>query len=372
MQLQVTDGFAAAEAKKAYHRAYELCRQSPDSAPMFPVLWGLWLYSKVRSELSRAQEMANELKHLAIQLCDPDLAVQAHQALGMTAFCRGRPAEAQGHVEQVSSLYHPERHRTHSFLFGQDPAVMCKSYGAVALWLMGYADQAARQIEEAIRMSRTLSPSSQAIALHFAAKVHQLRRDSSQVLRYSDESRAISSEHGFSFWFAGSSILSGWALASLGKPTEGLERLREGLRDWMATDSVTYQTYFLGLLAEVLFQQDRIEDGLRVVQEALELVEQTGERFYEAELYRLRGELLWKCLEATEDPTEPAQCFEKALSVARNQQALSLELRAATSLARLLRSSEAYRTLQEICARMAENLTTPDYTEAVSLLSIRP
>ncbi len=338
MQLQVTDGFAASEAKQAYLRAYDLRRQFPDCGPLFPVLWGLWLYSKVRSELLRAQENANELKRLAIELRDPDLAVQAHQALGMTAFCRGRPAEAVGHVEQVSTLYHPERHRTHSFLFGQDPAVMCKSYGAVALWLMGYADQAARQIQEAIRMSRELSPSSQAIALHFAAVLHQLRRECSVVQVYSEQSQAISAEHGFSFWFAGSGILGGWALASQGETTAGLDRLREGLRDWIATDSVTYQTYFLGLLAEVLFQQDRAEEGMRVVLEALDLVQQTGERLYEAELHRLCGELLLKWPKSTASNTESAECFEKALLIAQSQQALMLELRAAVSMARLVQS----------------------------------
>ena len=372
MQLQVTDGFAASKAKQVYLRAYELCRDTPDPAPLFPVLWGLWLYSKVRSELNKAHEMANELQQLAKNLRDPDLALQAHQALGMTAFCQGRPADAVQHVEQVTALYNPDRHRTHSFMFGQDPAVICKAYGAVSLWLLGYADQAQRQSEEALAMSREISPSSQSVALHFGAMLHQLRRNGSRVRAYAEESRSISAEHGFSFWFAGASVLTGWALSDEGQ-VEGAEMLREGLSDWRATDSVTYQTYFLGLLAEVLAGQGECAEGLEVLAEALDLVQKTGEQLYEAELHRLRGELLIK---SGESPAESVRCFEEALEIARRQQALSLELRAAFSMARLAcrehRQSEVPALLEPVCRRFTEGYDTPDYRDAVSLLeSIR-
>src|SRR5205823_3440347 len=116
LQLQLTEGFAAPEARPAYTRARELCRQVEGPAPLFPVLWGLWLFSKVRSELHRAQELAEELLALACRQHDPDLALQAHQALGMTAFCRGEPAAAVRHTELATALYDPNRHRTHAFL----------------------------------------------------------------------------------------------------------------------------------------------------------------------------------------------------------------------------------------------------------------
>jgi predicted ATPase len=364
MQLQVTDGFAAREARQAYRRARELCRDAADSAPLFPVLWGLWLYSKVRSELARAQDMANELRDLSHQLQDLDLVLQSHQALGMTAFCRGLQTEAVHHVEQVTALYDAERHRTHSFMFGQDPAVICKGYGAVALWLLGYADQAERQSEEAIRMSRGLSPTSQAVALHFAAMLHQLRRDAPRVLACAEESTSIAVEHGFSFWLAGGNVLCGWALAVNGAADEGVELLQRGLRDWMATDSVTYQTYFLGLLGEVLHGLRRTDEGLLVIEEALALVEQTGERLYEAELRRVRGELLLMQSGAA----EAEQCFQHALAVARDQHAIGLELRAAVSAARLARgrgrTGEARGILESVLHSVNEGFETPDYREA--------
>src|SRR5262249_51490205 len=134
LQLQVTEGFAAPAARQAYSRARVLCQPSPDALPLFPVLWGLWLVSKVRSELARARVLAEELRALAQQLGDPALTLQAQQALAVTSLCRGEPSATLRHMEQAAALYDPARHRTHSSLFGQDPGVACKAIGAVALW----------------------------------------------------------------------------------------------------------------------------------------------------------------------------------------------------------------------------------------------
>lgn len=363
MQLQVTEGFAAASARQAYARARELCTEGTGPAPRFPVLWGLWLSSKVRSELSKAQEMAGELASLAHELRDPDLALQAHQALGMTAFCRGEPATAMQHVEQAAALYNADRHVAHAHLFGQDPGIMCQSYGEVALWLLGYPEQAISQAEDAIRRSRLLSPSSHAIALHFAGMLYQLCRDSERTRSCAETSIAVSSEHGFSFWLAGGHVLFGWSLAAGGKPAEGLSLLRLGLRDWRATESVTYETYYLGLLAEVLRDQGKQEEGRRVVDEALDLARRTGEGLYEPELHRLRGEL---CL--PDDPEQAGQCFRHALDLAHQQDARSLALRAAMSLVRLNPSPASKHTLAEIYSRFTEGFRTPDLQEARTLL----
>src|SRR5207249_3045004 len=121
-----------------------------DPAPLVAVLWGLWLFHKVRSELATAQELAGELLALARRLNDPALALQAHQALAVTALCRGEPAATLRHMEQAAALYDPGRHGSHSFLFGQDPGIACTAFGAVALWLLGYPDEAGRQSEAAV------------------------------------------------------------------------------------------------------------------------------------------------------------------------------------------------------------------------------
>jgi predicted ATPase len=367
MQLQVTEGFAAASARQAYTRARELCEEVAGPPSSFPVLWGLWLSSKVRSELSKAQEMAGELASLAQSLHDPDLALQAHQALGMTAFCRGDPATAIGHVEQAATLYDADRHVAHAWLFGQDPGIMCQAYGEVALWLLGYPEQALSQSDDAIRRSRGLSPSSQAVAFHFAAMVHQLCRNGAETKSCAQSSMAIATEHGFSFWRAGGRVLYGWALAACGKPADGIYHLRQGLRDWRGTESVTYETYFLGLLAEVLRVQRQFEECRRVLDEALDLARRTGEGLYEAELHRLRGELY-----LPEGREEAEQWFRQALAIARRQDAKSLELRAAMSLRQLHRDPQTKQILADAYGKFSEGFRTPDLEDALVLLEERP
>jgi predicted ATPase len=374
LQLQVTEGFAAPAAKEAYTRARELCRQVPGPAPQLPVLWGLCLYSKVRSELGRARELAEELLGLAEQVNDPDPALQAQQVLAVTALCRGEPAATVRHMEQAVSLYDTERHRTHSFYFGHDPVISCKSFGAVALWLLGYPDEARRQSREAVGLSRELSqPNNQALALQFAAMLHQLCRDAPRARVCAEECAAIAAEHGFSYWRAGAAVMGGWALAGCGEAAEGVARMRQGLLDWAATGSVTYRPYFLGLLAEVLGRQGQVEEGLCLLGEALDLVRETEEGLYEAELHRLGGELLLETGEPPETVLRQAEeHFRRALDVSRAQGAKGLQLRVALSLARLGPRpggpAGARELLAETCRRFSEGFQTPDLLEARALL----
>jgi predicted ATPase/tRNA A-37 threonylcarbamoyl transferase component Bud32 len=374
LQLQITQGYAAPAALRAYSRARDLCLRWPEAADEFPVLWGLWLCHKVRSELDKAQQDADELFAIARQTSDPALALQAHQALGMTALCRGEQTTALSNVELVAALYDPDRHRAHAAMFGQDPGVMCKAYGAVALWLLGYPDTAQQESQRAIEMSAGHSPSTQAIALHFASMVHQLRRDGLATREYARRARAISAEHGLSFWLAGGKVLSGWALAAEEMIDGGLMRLRQGVADWRATGSVTYETYYLGLLAEVLARQRQFDEALRVLEESLALVERIGERLYEAELYRIRGETLLAAAGGPKPDTDQraAEDFGKARDIARKQGVRSLELRAAVSLARLETrlgdAQAARRRIADLYGTFTEGLHTPDLKEAKALL----
>jgi predicted ATPase len=304
--------------------------------------------------------MADELYALAERLKDPALLLQAHQALAVTTLCAGEPAVTRQHMECGSALYDPKRHHTHTFLFGQDPGVACRAFGAVALWLLGYPDQALTISREAAARAHELGqPSTQALALHFAAMVRQCRRDGPGARACAELALAIAADQGMSFWQAGGTILRGWAVAEGGDVAEGVALLRQGLDAWQATGSVTYRTYFLGLLAEVLGRAGRVADGLEVLDEALALVEETSERLFEAELYRLRGELRHATGREAEDD------FRRALAVARRQGAKSLELRAATSLARLSGEREP---LAATLAWFTEGFDTRDIQEARALL----
>jgi predicted ATPase len=368
LHLQTTQGFASPAARRAYERARELCRHVDQGVLLFPVLWGLWLFHKVRSDLPTARAMADELFALAERLDDPALVLQAHQALAVTTQCAGEPAATVEHMERGTALYDPARHHTHTFLFGQDPGVACQAFGAVGLWLLGFPDRALRVSREAARRSHELAqPSSQALALHFAAMVHQCRREAPAARACAELALAIAADQGMSFWRAGGTVLRGWAVAEAGSPAEGAAQLREGLDAWAATGSVTYRTYYLALLAEALAGDGRAAEGLPLLEEALELVERTSERLFEAELYRLRGELLRPTDEAAAEA-----CFRQAHAVARRQGARSLEVRAATSLARQARDrgrpAKARRLLADTLGTFTEGFDTPDLREAKEVL----
>jgi adenylate cyclase len=277
-------------------------------------------------------------------------------------------------VEQVAALYDPERHFLHAAVFGQDPGVMCKSYGAVALWLLGYPDTARQQCGRALEMSLGLSPTTQAVAPHFAAMVNQLCGNHARAGEFADRAIAVSREHGLSFWMAGGTVLCGWALAAAGQYEEGLAKLRQGLADWHMTGSVTYETYYLGLLADVLTAMQQFDEARQVLDEALALVERTEERFFEPELYRLRGMvLLAKGADADLASLRPARDdLVRARDLAVQQKTRSLELRAALSLYELARRSgstmEERARLAEVYSAFTEGFQTPDLTAAEILL----
>src|SRR5262249_17542969 len=154
LQLQIIQGFADPEVEKVYTRARELCERLGETSQLFPVLWGLWLFHKARSELARAWAMAEDLFRLAQQPGDSALLLQSHQALAVTSLCRGEPAATREHMERGIALYDPGRHSGQTLLFGQDPGSACLAFGALALWLLGFPDQARARMREADWLSR--------------------------------------------------------------------------------------------------------------------------------------------------------------------------------------------------------------------------
>ena len=223
-------------------------------------------------------------------------------------------------------------------------------------------DQALARSLEAVALSEELGqPCSLALALHFAAVVRQYRREAAAVQQAAVAGTAVTTEHGLSFWHAGSLVMRGWALAKQGATGAGIPLLREGLSAWMATGGGSNRTFFLALLAEALAAEDRIEEGLDALAESLALIEKRGEGFYEAELHRLRGEFLLR--RSRDADTEAEACFRRALAIAQRRQARSLELRATMSFTRLLqrqgRQAEARPMLAACYEWFSEGLDTP-------------
>jgi DNA-binding winged helix-turn-helix (wHTH) protein/predicted ATPase len=347
VQLQITGGFGNPHARRAFDRARELSEQSADYARTFPALWGLWLYHKARSDLATAQAMALELFALAKRIGDPALELQAHQALAVTALCAGEPTATRLHMELGIALYDPDRHHAHAYSFGQDPGVALRSFGALALWLLGYPNEALQASRDALRLSHELvQPSSQALALHFAAMLHQSLGDGQATLACADLAITIAAEQGHCFWQAGSTIMRGWAIAECGDRRQGIALMKQGIESCQQSGNVTYCTYYMALLAEALGRDGQVDEALLMLDRADALLARTSELLIEAELHRLRGELIFKKAPNPSDDMrrEAEACFQNALSVSRRQQSKSLELRAAQTISRFCPESLAAKT----------------------------
>jgi TOMM system kinase/cyclase fusion protein len=369
--LVATKGFAAPEVLQAYARARELCQQVGETPQLFQVLRGLWYFYLIGVELWTARELGEQLLTLAQHIGDTALLLEAHYALGNTLNYLAEFATARTHFEQGITLYDPQRHRSHAIHYAQDPGVVCRVYVGVTLWLLGYPDQALQRSHEGLTLARELAhPFSLAFALFFAALLHQCRQEWPLVQERVEAAIALAAEQGFAVWVALGTILRGWALAAQGQREEGVAQIRRGMDAYKATGGVSGLPYYLALLAVACAQVGQREEGLSLLAEALALTNDRGERRWEAELHRLKGELL---LAGSAEPDAEAETyFRQALDVARHQQAKSWELRAAMSLSRLWqrqgKHAEARQLLVEVYGWFTEGFDTADLQEARALL----
>lgn len=371
--ITATRGYTAPEAESVYSRAREICRQVGETPLLFPALYGLWRFYTVGGKLQAAHELGEQLMVLAQTAQDSALLLEAHRAVGCTSFHLGELVSARTHLEQGIALYDPQQHRFHSFLYGHDPAVSCLAYVSWTLWLFGYPDQALKQGHELLTLGHELShPFSLGYVLAHCALLHQLLGEVRVVRELAEAAITLSAEQGFPFWLAMGTFLQGWALAKQGRGEEGIAQMRQGLATWEATRIGIYRSYYLALLAEAYERVDQVKKGLHLLTEALAAVDRTGERTFEAELHRIKGELLLKQNGSEASLRDAETCFECALEVARRQYARSWELRAATSLSRLWenqgKKDQAREQLQEVYGWFTEGFDTPDLKEAKALL----
>jgi predicted ATPase len=290
--LMATKGYGATEVGRAYARARELCQLTGETSHLFPILRGLWEFYQLRTEYQTAQELAEQLLALAQRQADPALLLLAHNVLGDTLLTLGEFRGARDHLERAEALYDVRQHRSHAFLYGYDSGMHCLSYTAWVLWLLGYPEQALKKSHAALSLARDLSHSFSVVgALHLASTLHQLRREASATQECAETAITLCTEQGFALFLAGASKYRGWALAEQGQGKEGIAQIHQGLADWRATGTEMQRPHFLALLAEAYGKVGEAEEGLSKLSEALTLVNRTGERWYEAELYRLKGEL---------------------------------------------------------------------------------
>jgi predicted ATPase len=365
-------GLAAPEVAATYTRARELCQQVEEAPELFPVLFGLWLLYLGRAEHETARELGEQCLSLARRLDAPALLLEAHQALGISWFSLGQLSQAHAHFEQGIRLYDPHQHHALVLRYGNlDPGVGCLAVAGLTLWLLGSPEQALARVNEALTLAQHLEhPFTLARGLSYTTLLHQLRRECQVVSERAETAITVATAQQIALVVAVGPIMRGWALAMQGQEAEGLTQLRQGLDAYRATGAAFQRPHFLSMLAEVYRSLGQPEAGLAALREALTLVETTGERYYEAELHRLQGELL--LLHAAPEMVHAETCFQQSLAIARRQQAKSLELRAAMSLARLWqqqgKQAEAHELLAPVYGWFTEGFDTADLQEAKALL----
>ncbi len=359
------------EGERVLTKARELCEQTGRTTELCRVVGELSIFPYVRAEYRAARELGEEALSLAQQVGDPLLVAIHHWHLGYILVGLGEFSTARAHFEQVIDFYEPQAHHDSFVLLrGSDAGVSALAYDACCLWCLGYPEQADSRSQEAIALARELGhPFSLADVLAFGGCVfNKVRREGQALKDRGQELVELSEVLGFSSFMPTGTCYLGDGLAMLGQVQEGLALMREGLEGRQSTGVRCYFSGTLGGLAEALAQAGRPDEGLATLDEAFSLVEETEERYCEAELYRVRGELL--LIQGVEAGAEAS--FQRAIEVARRQSAKSWELRSTTNLARLWQKQgkrkEARRVLAEIYGWFTEGFDTPDLKEAKELL----
>jgi class 3 adenylate cyclase/predicted ATPase len=370
--LIATKGHPAPEVGRTYSRAWALCDQLGRSAELFPVLRGLWNFHLVRCELQRARDLAERLVTLAEEQGTPIHRALARRARGATLFYLGHFGDAAAAVSEgiaIDDAIADWGDPAHLLLYTERAGVVCRLYSAWALWYLGFPDRALQEVEAGIALAQRLDHvHSLAFALNWAALLHDLRREFAMSRRRAEAAIEIGTEYGLSQWLAQAVICRGFALVGLGESADGIAQLETGRAAWNGTGARVLDSQWLGLIAEAHVRAGQVDDALAALDRAGEIVGATGERHYQAELHRLRGAVLAQ----SGDDGEAASWFHRALDTARSQQAKSLELRAATSLARLWRDqgkrAEAHDLLAPVYGWFTESFDTADLKDAKALL----
>ena len=368
--LSATKGWAAVQTEKVYLRAHELARASGTPEQRFSSLVGWWGIAYVSGNVSVARERLKEILDFTKERPEPVFVLETCHHEWSLALSAGELDAAQHHIERGLALYEAQLPSIPgSGISAHHPAVCGHGWGAFVLWLRGFPDAAQRHANQAVSLAQELRDSlSLAWAWGTRAQVHQIMREVQPALEAAEA--AISGAEGFPNILVWARIVKGWALAELGKADEGVREIREAMSALAAGPGEFWSTYFLAQLAEACGKGDRIGEGLAAIAEALEFIQQKGERWWEAEILRLGGELLLK--QDDSDAVDAQRCFEQAIQVARKQGAKSLELRAVMSLHRLWdsrgRTRQGHLQLAEIYSRFTEGFDTPDLKDAKALL----
>jgi DNA-binding SARP family transcriptional activator len=369
--LQVIEGYGTLRLGRALTRAQELCGQVGETPQLFQVLWLLTSFRAVRGEYSVASETGEQLLNMARLAQDPVLELLAREVLALALILPGEFSRTRAHLEHAIQIYEPQQHHFLAHLYGADPGVLSLSWLSQVLWFLGYPDQALKRSQEALDLAQQLAhPTSLAFAqVGAGGQFFQFCRDARRCQEWAMRCMKLSSESGLPLYLAGGTVMHGWALTEQGQVKAGIAQIREGIAIHQTTGSAALMSLFLTVLAKAYGTAGMPGEGLASLAEASAVMEKTGERYCEAEIQRVKGELL-RMQGADAGEVEPH--YRKALQVAREQSAKSWELRATLSLARLWQMQgkigPAREMLGEVYGWFTEGFDTADLQEARMLL----
>jgi predicted ATPase len=364
-------GYAAPEVGPVFQRARVLSERVGQTPQIFTTMWGNFAFHIVRGDFRICTELADEAMAFAERLNDPGIMMEALFLKGLTRLYRGDFAGARDCCAWALAEF-DDRERTAFWaaLVGEDAGVTHRCYLALAMWHLGLPNEALHVNEEMLKLARALrQPFSLEYALHHTAWLFQHCRMGMQTHAAAEEQMQIATEQGFLFWHASGTLYSAAGMLLQGWLEPGLQLLRKGLEAYRSTGAELAVPFYLSMLADGCIQLRRFPEARAALNEALALAEKNDERFQEAELHRLQGELL---LAESDDRTAAEECFRCAVETARRQRSKAWELRATTSLARLWqkqgRRNEAFKALSAVHGFFSAGFTMPDLTDAEALL----
>ena len=368
--LRYTSGWATPEIERVFTRARQLCQDFNDPPQLIPVLWATTLFLLIRGNLRECRDRADEMMGQAERSGNPAYLMAAHHLAGVVREFIGDMVEASRLLERCRELHLPSEHLAYTAMYGQDPGMSARAMSSRPLWALGYPDRAAARASETLTIARSQrQPVTLTFTLVVIQGIHLYRGEAADALAIGDEIAALCREYQFPQEALWSRAFQGYALHLLGRTSEGIDVLKASLAAQQVMSAGLVRPAFLALLADALGQAGRVDEGLQAVDEGFAHAERTLEGGYLAELHRVRGELLR--LAGNAELAEAS--LREALSYASRQQAKSFELRAATSLARLLhpagRSEEARALLAPIYNWFTEGHNTADLAAARTLLS---